>query len=135
MLYMASDSSKLTRLQGCFVSDAELERLVRYWSEKIDWMVPEPAVAPPWQAMALDGDKHDELLDQVIELARGRDSISTSFVQRRLRIGYPRAAHLMDLLEEQGMVGPAENAGRSRRVLPQAGEAEPTDAAAETGML
>ena len=135
MLYMASDSSKLTRLQGCFVSDAELERLVRYWSERIDWMVPEPAVPPPWQAMALDGDKHDELLDQVLELARGRDSISTSFVQRRLRIGYPRAAHLMDLLEEQGIVGPAENAGRSRRVLPQAGEAEPTDEAAETGML
>ncbi len=133
MLYMASDSSKLTRLQGCFVSDAELERLARYWSEKIDWMVPEPAAPPPWQDMSLDEGKDDELLGQVIELARGRDSISTSFVQRRLRIGYPRAAHLMDLLEEQGIVGPAENAGRSRQVLAQADETEPPEEP-ETGM-
>jgi S-DNA-T family DNA segregation ATPase FtsK/SpoIIIE len=135
MLYMASDSSKLTRLQGCFVSDAELERLVRYWSEKIDWMAPEPAAPPPWQAMALDEGKDDELLDQVIELARGRDSISTSFVQRRLRIGYPRAAHLIDLLEEQGIVGPAENAGRSRQVLSQAGKAAPADEAVDNGVF
>ena len=118
MLYMASDSSQLQRLQGCFVSDAEVERLVRFWTEKIDWAVPEPTVAAPWQDMVLDeGEEGDEMLAQAIELARGRSSISTSFVQRRLRIGYPRAAHLIDLMEEQGIIGPAENGGRSRRVL------------------
>ena len=123
MLYMSSDSSKLLRLQGCFVSDPELERLVRFWREKIDWIAAEPAAPPPWKNVGLDQEKDDELLEQAIELARGRESISTSFIQRRLRIGYPRAAHLVDQLEEQGLVGPAENAGRSRRVLSNSGGA------------
>jgi S-DNA-T family DNA segregation ATPase FtsK/SpoIIIE len=118
MLYMASDSSKLQRLQGCFVSDAELERLVKFWTEKIGWIAPQPAAPAPWQDLALEeeGD-NDEFLAQAIELARGRSSISTSFIQRQLRIGYPRAAHLIDLMEEQGIVGPAEDGGRSRQVL------------------
>jgi S-DNA-T family DNA segregation ATPase FtsK/SpoIIIE len=118
MLYMASDSSKLQRLQGCFVSDAELERLVKFWTEKIDWIVPQPAAPAPWQDMAFEEEgASDELLAQAIELARGRSSISTSFIQRQLRVGYPRAAHLIDLMEEQGIVGPAEDGGRSRQVL------------------
>lgn len=116
MLYMAPDSSKLMRLQGCFVSDEELERLVNFWCEKIDWVVPQADAKAPWHDVELEEDS-DELLQQAIELARGRSSISTSFVQRRLRIGYPRAARLIDLMEALGIVGPAENAGRSRRVL------------------
>jgi S-DNA-T family DNA segregation ATPase FtsK/SpoIIIE len=118
MLYMASDSSKLQRLQGCFVSDAELDRLVEFWTQKIDWVTAQPAAPAPWQDMALeeDGDS-DELLAQAIELARERSSISTSFIQRQLRIGYPRAARLIDVMEEQGIVGPAEDGGRSRQVL------------------
>jgi len=118
MLYLASDSSKLQRLQGCFVSDEELERLVKFWREQVDWIVPEAEAPAPWRDLVLDGeDGTDELLEQAIDLARGRNTISTSFVQRRLRIGYPRAAHLIDLMEEQGIIGPAENAGRSRQVL------------------
>jgi S-DNA-T family DNA segregation ATPase FtsK/SpoIIIE len=118
MLYMASDSSKLQRLQGCFVSDDELERLVKFWTQKIDWIAPQPAAPAPWQDIAFEEDEgSDELLAQAIELARGRGSISTSFIQRQLRIGYPRAAHLIDLMEEQGIVGPAEDGGRSRQVL------------------
>ncbi|MBC7232775.1 MAG: DNA translocase FtsK 4TM domain-containing protein [Chloroflexi bacterium] len=117
MLYMPSDSSKLIRLQGCFVSDEELERLVNFWREKIDWVVPQAETIAPWHDVDLDEEVADELLEQAIELARGRSSISTSFIQRRLRIGYPRAARLIDQLEELGIVGPAENAGRSRKVL------------------
>jgi S-DNA-T family DNA segregation ATPase FtsK/SpoIIIE len=117
MLYMASDSSKLQRLQGCFVSDPELDRLVKFWTQKIDWIAPQPGAPAPWQDMAVEEEGRDELLDQAIELARGRNSISTSFIQRRLRIGYPRAAHLIDLMEDQGIIGPAEDGGRSRQVL------------------
>jgi len=117
MLYMASDSSKLVRLQGCFVSDAELERLVRFWCDKIDWIVPQPEAPAPWHDMVSAEGETDDLLEQAIELARGRASISTSFIQRRLRIGYPRAAHLIDLLEERGIIGPAADAGHSRKVL------------------
>nr|MBC7245796.1 DNA translocase FtsK 4TM domain-containing protein [Chloroflexota bacterium] len=116
MLYMAPDSSKLIRLQGCFVSDEQLERLVNFWREKIDWLVPQAEANAPWHDVDLE-EEGDDLLQQAIELTRGRSSISTSFIQRHLRIGYPRAARLIDQMEELGIVGPAENAGRSRRVL------------------
>jgi len=117
MLYMASDSSKLVRLQGCFVSDEELERIVRFWRNQVDWIVAQPEATVPWRNLIVDEDSTDGLLEQAIELARERDYISTSFLQRRLRIGYPRAARLIDLMEESGIVGPAESAGRSRKVL------------------
>lgn len=116
MLYMASDSSKLVRLQGCFVSDEELQRLRCFWRDKVDWIT-ESDVPTPWHGMTPPGHDTDELFVQAIELARLQDTISTSFLQRRLRIGYPRAARLMDMLEEQGIVGPAEGGGRSREVL------------------
>ena len=57
------------------------------------------------------------LLEDAIELIEGRDTISTSFVQRQLRIGFPRAARLVDQLEERGLVGPDEGGGRGRKVL------------------
>jgi len=113
MLFMSPESSTLLRLQGCFVSDEELQRLVAYWKEKAGAMqdVRERA---PWADMEEAG---DELLDRAIDLARERQSISISFLQRHLRIGYPRAARLVDQLEQQGVVGPAVNGGRSRDVL------------------
>jgi S-DNA-T family DNA segregation ATPase FtsK/SpoIIIE len=134
LLYMSSDSSKLLRMQGCFVSDEELERIVHYWRDKVDWMVAEPAVPSPWHALAeAEEDDEDELLSRAIELARGRDNISVSYLQRRLRIGYPRAARLVDLMEERGVVGPAANAGRSRDVLDEDLELE--DASGEPSEL
>jgi len=117
MLYSASDSSKLIRLQGCFVSDEELERMVRFWRVKIDWIVPQPEGPAPWHGVVFVEEGTDKLLEEAIELARGRERISTSFMQRRLHIGYPRAARLIDFMEERGIVGPAESAARSRKVL------------------
>ncbi len=118
MLYMASDSSKLIRLQGCFVSDEELARLVKYWSEKPDWAAGSTGKEAPWASISIEANEQtDDLLEQAIDLARGRTTISTSFIQRQLRIGFPRAAHLIDLMEQQGVVGPAEDGGRSREVL------------------
>ena len=62
------------------------------------------------------------MLEQAIALARGtKDRASTSFVQRQLRIGFPRAARLMDQLEERGVVGPDEGGGRGREVLDRSG--------------
>ena len=134
LLYMSSDSSKLVRMQGCFVSDEELERIVHHWRDRVDWMVSEPSVPSPWHAIAELGEEdEDELLNRAIELARGRDNISVSYLQRRLRIGYPRAARLVDLMEERGIVGPAADAGRSRDVLAEDLELE--DATEELGGL
>jgi S-DNA-T family DNA segregation ATPase FtsK/SpoIIIE len=116
MLYMAPDSSKLVRLQGCFVSDREIERVVRFWTQT------EPLdtdTAAPWgEIEAAEGDgERDDLLEEAIQLLREQERASTSLLQRRLRIGYPRAARLMDQLEEEGIVGPPESGGRWREVL------------------
>jgi len=128
MLYMASDSSKLVRLQGCFVSDRELSRLVRYWKgiRVPQALRPEDAVQQPlWAdfiAKEQEAAKADDLLDRAIEVVRKHNRASISLLQRRLRIGYSRAARLIDLMEEQGIIGPEEGGGRGRRVLFTEGE-------------
>jgi len=126
MLYMASDSSTPVRLQGCFVSDREIERLVRFWKgmeiprqEEREELVQQPL----WPELAEIPDHEeegpeDELLEQAIELVKHEQRASTTFLQRRLRIGYVRASRLMDMLEERGIVGPAESAGLAREILP-----------------
>jgi S-DNA-T family DNA segregation ATPase FtsK/SpoIIIE len=128
MLYMASDSSQLVRMQGCFVSDRELDRLVRYWkgtevgaSTPTSFYRAEDMIQRPlWEEMRAkerEASRGDDLLEEAIAEVRKHNRASISLLQRRLRIGYSRAARLMDLLEEQGIVGPARGAGRSREVL------------------
>ena len=115
MLYMASDSSKLVRIQGCFVPDSELRTLVRYWKgAHIPPPQPQETVRPPlWPDTRLS-DTEDDLLEEAIELVRQHKRASTAFLQRRLRVGQARAARLMELLKERGVIGP------SRGVLPVA---------------
>jgi len=135
MLYMASDSSKLVRLQGCFVSDKELERLVHFWRAQQetapaaapDGSVPQtqPQIVqqPLWEDMVAKhkaADTTDDLLGEAIAVVRQYDRASASLLQRRLRVGYSRAARLIDLMEERGIVGPPEGAGRWRKVLQRA---------------
>jgi len=122
MLYVSSDSSKLRRLQGCYVSDAEIERIVQYWrraapddhsvSENASRLgIPDPLIqADQWEEMMApdDEDERDPLWGEVIDLLREHRSVSTSFLQRKLRIGYSRAARIVDLMEQDGLVGPAQ---------------------------
>ena len=115
MLFLSPQQAAPVRLQGCFVSDAEIERLTRFWRER------EPAEEqaerrPPWAALEA-ADEADQLFQRAVELIKGRDRVSTSFLQRRLHIGFPRAGRLMDQLEAEGWVGPDEGGGRGRRVL------------------
>ena len=128
MLYMASDSSQLVRLQGCFVSNRELDRLVRYWKgPEVGASIPtsfyeaEDVVQRPlWEEMRAkekEARRKDDLLEEAIAEVRKHNRASVSLLQRRLRIGYSRAARLIDLLEEQGIVGPSQGTGRSREVL------------------
>jgi S-DNA-T family DNA segregation ATPase FtsK/SpoIIIE len=116
MLYMAPDSSKLVRLQGCFVSDREISRVVRFWKRAVPF---EEEATSPWGELepASGEEERDALLEDAIALLREQERASTSLLQRRLRIGYPRAARLMDQLEEEGIVGPPESGGRWREVL------------------
>jgi len=118
MLYMASDSSKLSRLQGCFVSDDEIARLVHFWREKAITELRDVVQDAPWKALGDGKEGGDEaLIEQAIAIAQEYDRTSISFLQRKLGIGYPRAARLMDQLEERGIVGPDEGGGKPRAVL------------------
>jgi S-DNA-T family DNA segregation ATPase FtsK/SpoIIIE len=118
MLYMSPDASKLVRVQGCFVSDAETERVIRFWQE---WATAEEweAEPSPWDRLVREQDEPagDDLLEKAIEIVRQQGAASASMLQRRMHIGYPRAARLIDELEDRGVVGPAEAGGRSRLVL------------------
>jgi S-DNA-T family DNA segregation ATPase FtsK/SpoIIIE len=120
MLYLASDAGYPVRVQGSFVSEEEVDDLVEFWRAQAG-----PAEEAPWERMMRPGEQsHDEddeaeddMLQKAIALVRSSDSASASLLQRRLRIGHPRAARLMQQMEEMGIVGPPETAGRTRRVI------------------
>jgi len=122
MLFMAPDSPKLQRIQGCYVSDKELEGLISFWRGQA---LQDPAKLNqpvPWEDMALAGDDPDDaLLQQAADLVRQHRQASASFLQRQMRIGYPRAARLIDRLEQLGIIGPAEVGGRPRAVRDDTG--------------
>ncbi|MEE8385523.1 MAG: DNA translocase FtsK, partial [Dehalococcoidia bacterium] len=121
MLFMPTDASKPKRLQGSFVSDQELERIVDWWtSDRFRHLRPSIMDQLLEEAKTAEGEEKEEETDPMYEAAKdlaGQHSrISTSLLQRRLRVGYPRAARLVDMLEEEGVVAAAEG-GHSREVL------------------
>ena len=127
MLFMAPDTSKLQRLQGCFVSDQELTRLVSHWKGMHITTESQPAeivqpslwgdMEPIRMGAGEDTSDEDDLLQRAIEEVRAANKASISLLQRRLRIGYSRAARLIDILEEKGIIGPEEGPARARQVL------------------
>lgn len=162
MLYMSGNSPAPVRLQGVFLSDAEINNITRYWKMfTADADQPRPITAligddslsetardvmprgPLAQRAFWDRDRNgggadddededddsdgvgedgvDELYDEAVELVRRLNKASVSLLQRRLRIGYTRAARLIDMMEEEGIVGPAQEGAKPREVLSQRG--------------
>ncbi|MBM4416152.1 MAG: DNA translocase FtsK [Chloroflexi bacterium] len=124
MLYVPTDAQKPVRLQGVYVSDAEIERVVAFWSDgRFGALVPEKhddllhAAERDLLAQEAAAEDADPMLTRALELAREHERMSTSMLQRRLRIGYPRAARVMDELETRGIVGPPDGPSSSRPVL------------------
>lgn len=123
MLFLPPDASAPLRVQGCYISDDELEAIIRFWQKSAGAT---PA-KPPWEAIVrakgpdslrMEGQPEDaDLLERAVALAKSRGNISTSGLQRQLRISYPRAARLMEEMEQMGLVGPQESAGRKRHVI------------------
>ncbi|MBM4447593.1 MAG: DNA translocase FtsK [Chloroflexi bacterium] len=102
MLYMPTDASKPKRLQGTFISDAETERIVYFWGNQRRPETEPIRFEDMSQLASAEKGGEDSMLDAARQLAKEHKYISTSFLQRRLRIGYPRAARLMEKLEEEG---------------------------------
>jgi S-DNA-T family DNA segregation ATPase FtsK/SpoIIIE len=126
MLYMSPESGQPLRLQGVFVSDQELQKLVRHWKgvrgvDDAKETAPEPLVQQPlWEGMRQETKEkfpEDVLLGDAIDVVQEAGRGSISLLQRRLRIGYTRAARLIDLMEEKGIVGPAAGGSHAREVL------------------
>ena len=116
MLFMNPEVGSPIRAQGVMVTDQEIERVISHWQKT----VPQKDVRTPWESMlneAADEDRDDVLIEQAITILKKEQRASASMLQRRLRIGYPRAARLLDLLEETGVVGPSMGGGRDREVL------------------
>ena len=114
MLFLSGDTPKPQRVQGAFVSDKETETLMEYWRKQSGPQLPEFDLEPEMGESKSDGNgavgggPRDAMLDKAIELASTHSQVSTSLLQRRLRIGYPRAARLMDQLEDEGLVRRSE---------------------------
>ncbi len=138
MLFQAPDAAAPVRLQGVFVSDPEIQRLVDYWkiqdynlrlarqinmstgtAEAVSMDM--PLSTPLNQGALFDqelGSKNgDPIMDEAIKLVRQEGKASISMLQRKLRIGYTRAARLIDAMEDQGIVGPAQATSQIREIL------------------
>ena len=116
MLFLNPEVGNPVRAQGVMVTDQEIERVISHWQKT----VPQKDVRPPWESMlheAVEEGSDDVLIEQAITVLKKEQRASASMLQRRLRIGYPRAARLLDHLEETGVVGPSMGGGRDREVL------------------
>jgi S-DNA-T family DNA segregation ATPase FtsK/SpoIIIE len=118
MLYLPVDRAKPTRIQGVMLTDIEIEKIVQHWKKQSGPDLPELSINPIQDSPDFDisdtGD--DSLYNNALQLTESQRTLSVSLLQRRLRIGYPRAARLMDELEENGVVGPGDG-GKPRQVL------------------
>ena len=115
MLFLAGDVSKPRRVQGAFVSEAEVKRVTEYVRDQETELEYNEDVltakADPSRNGGAEGDENaDEFYDDAYNIVLETGKASTTFLQRRLSIGYARAARLMDMLEERGVVGPGDGA-------------------------
>lgn len=134
MLYISADLSKPKRLQGAYVSDDEIKRVADYLAKEVgepQFIEEVTQKAAPGSSTSWDaGDSDDEMLEEARKTVIQAGKASASYLQRRLKVGYARAARLLDLLEEEGVIGPGDGA-KPREVLVSSYEVEPTNEARE----
>lgn len=129
MLFSPIGSSKPTRVQGCFVTDGEVERIIEFIKQSGHKMTYDEQILQEIDRHAVSDNKkkggkdegggfsdEDEMLPSAIEIVVETGQASTSMLQRRLKLGYARAARLMDAMEEKGIIGPFEGS-KPRQVL------------------
>jgi S-DNA-T family DNA segregation ATPase FtsK/SpoIIIE len=122
MLFLSGETPKPLRVQGAYVSDGEIENLINFWKSQNGPPLPEfnlesEASSDINSDSGSSGQSSgDDMMGKALELATRYSHLSTSLLQRRLRIGYPRAARLMDQLEDDGIVVTGDS-GKSREVI------------------
>ena len=125
MLYLPVDASMPSRLQGCFINDEEIKNLVDFWKRfdsqnyNYDINIFQNLENQKEENNAYNSSniEKDSLFNDAVSMAKSTKKLSISFLQRKMRIGYPRAARLMDELEEEGIVGPMKDSAKSRDVI------------------
>jgi S-DNA-T family DNA segregation ATPase FtsK/SpoIIIE len=142
MLFQAPDAPAPVRLQGVFVSDSEILRLVSYWQSYAGTLPAAPTAAggivdglpsgvplkqmPMWEEIEAEQNA-DPIMDDAVDLVRRQGRASISMLQRRLRIGYTRSARLIEEMEDKGIVGSPHPSTGVRDVLDYGPTAPPAD--------
>ena len=145
MLFQAPDAPAPVRVQGAWVADSEIQRLIEYWRQQAydlrELNTSTPTATPVNMDMPInaplkqgglfnegDDKKGDPLIPEATTIVRQEGKASISMLQRKLRIGYTRAARLVDQLEERGIIGPSQPTSQVREVFgiepPEEEEAE-----------
>jgi S-DNA-T family DNA segregation ATPase FtsK/SpoIIIE len=120
MLYLPPSTSRLIRAQGVLVTDEEIHRLVEFVSAQspptFDTSMQDKLESTSTMDEEEVTDEDEELVEKCLEIIRQEKRASTSLLQRRLRLGYTRAARIVDILEQRGILGPGEGA-KPREIL------------------
>jgi len=124
MLYIPPDLAKPIRVQGCFISDKEVNRLIEFlktqrsgeYNDEITKQPVNSPNSPSKNIMVSDGEERDAMFDDAIKLIQETGKASASLMQRKLKLGYARAARVLDELEKAGIVGPV-NGAKPREIL------------------
>ena len=131
MLFLSGEMSKPARLQSAFISESEVKKVTGYLAKTYQDEAPGELALPGGEntePLFADGSPEeeidDDLYEDALEAVRKAGKASTSYLQRKLRIGYARAARIMDILEERGVIGPADGS-KPRAVLGAAGHDAP----------
>ncbi|MEN3039462.1 MAG: DNA translocase FtsK, partial [Candidatus Kryptonium sp.] len=118
-LYLPAGATKPIRIQNAFVSIEEVERIVEYIASQPGYDEPYklPSVLERQRVQISVSDEFDELFDEAAKIVVRYKQASTSLLQRKLKIGYARAARIVDQLEREGIVGPPMEGNKAREVL------------------
>lgn len=116
MLFLPMGASKPIRVQGAFMSDQEVETIVQYVSSQGEAQYDESIVPEVDDTITEDQEPQDELYEQAVQIILEAKQASVSLLQRRMRVGYTRAARLIDSMEARGVIGPYEGS-KPREVL------------------
>jgi S-DNA-T family DNA segregation ATPase FtsK/SpoIIIE len=115
MLFLRPGESKLIRIQGTLVSDKEIERVVDFIKKQAEPVYDQEILKEQQKSPLVNGEK-DELYDQAVKTIMESNQASVSILQRRMRLGYTRAARIIDTMEQEGLVGPFEGS-KPRKIL------------------